>query len=296
MVINEEILNNLTNNGDANAVQENFKIISDMIQEALTNVNVSFPTISLDNTYVYPVGPFVLGTYTESFRQFDVVVEIFNPTIFENDKLYIKTKIKKRKQDIDSTIKVRDALVKVMAQYFSPLTKFFDCGKFIRIDSSLEYGYYFNIFVLGSKDTEIGNSCYGIDTNNNKRFRFSPINYEKNFELKNDLTNDLFRKMSTILQNVASFSNTNKSTQHYRQNMEFLIDNLLFNVPNELFSGSLSDCLIKVFNYINNVDLTKLKLIDNTDGKLISSDNVMNYSYLDIKNIISMLFNGLLQE
>lgn len=180
-----------------------------------------------------------------------------------------KTKKQRKKQGIIEQIKM--LFILSLEQYFYHKATISMSNNCIVVNALGVIGLNFNLYVFTHKlNSEITtNFASGLPRT------FSLKNYALNYQKKNEETNGSFEKVCNILNFLATEYNVCYDT--------LLIETIMYNLPNELFSGFLNEQLFNVLNYYKINQPKDIKAMDT--NSLINSSSIF-YDYVYTHNKI----------
>ena len=103
----------------------------------------------------------------------------------------------------------------------------------------------------------------------------------KNFNKKNKATKDLYRQYVVMFKNIYL---KNSDTQDLPPEM---FETILYNVPNELYTDDKHQSILKVLNYLRNVNMKNFKTID--EQEYVFTSEYKSLSVLYAKHVIKVI-------
>lgn len=126
--------------------------------------------------------------------------------------------------------------------------------------------------------TEQGYKIYSENSNKFIEYSFD--------EFKHNLTNKIENTGENFLYMTRVFKNLYFNVNNFRLPSPFLIESMLFNCPDSLFSGkNFYEAFIKILNYLNNVSFQNFVLISDSNQKLFTSE-IINESLATMLSFI----------
>jgi len=126
-------------------------------------------------------------------------------------------------------------------------------------DNNIKINYYFKITPAFTYYND--NNVRGIVYYNNNDIQIEyPESFYKNFNIKNELTKDMFRQLVVIFKNIILLEEKTIETIPSE-----IIETLLYNVPNNMLKSDDKASLINIINFIRNNPLSQFKTIDEQD-------------------------------
>lgn len=279
MFYNEKFLRDISGTVD----YINFEEIYDNLNEALTSAvsltNQQLPGASLSSD-IYPIGSFVTHTNSNPQCTLDYAIESSNISIIDNDIEFVNTKNVKKRELLLTTEKIKKVFTQMLATFFTSATNMHVSDNYIFVESVYEIGFNIKIYICVKDST---NLLLALNTGNNKIFHFNFEEYIKLIEEKNDQTMGQFKRIINIVVNLLY---NNQITIN-----NFCIENLLYNVPNELYSGTYTEEIIKILNYLNIVVFKNFKCVE--CDELIIDNAFLNTNYYLLKFAITKVVDSL---
>ena len=157
------------------------------------------------------------------------------------------------------------------------------------------YNNNYGISILSKYDLGINVNIYFVFSNSENYKMFNTNTYKlididfgeryQNIISKNASTNNQFSKMQRIINGL--YSNITNSNLN-----QILLESLLYNCDDELYTGNTYEMFIKIFNYINISAIQKFKSITN-ENLYVFEDKLVTTSYVEfnrfMKNVSKLL-------
>ena len=228
--------------------------------------------IDVSKFYIYPVGEYDYGTSIEDLAPYKIIFEYSCKKedvvkkinyLKDSGKKGVKAQLMMRAvtQDVLSTytnLEIAEMIENIIkSSNFNIGTTIKQNSVFARIiDNEKEYNYVIIVAYKFSDDEYL-------------RFKYKgqnvKLNYDKyceNFAKKNDATDGIYADV-VVLYKYFEFALLLDEQIDYKTLTEFnLYENLLYNVPNKLFSNDRYLTIKNTVNYLSNVDVEQLKTVD----------------------------------
>ena len=190
-----------------------------------------------------------------------------------------------------------------------PIPYIQDCCKKVSLELK-NYGQFLNVFAENCIINFIYKDCF-VEIVVCYELKPKELSYQKgckvfqinlfdlynNFYIKEKETNGMFSNMCKIYKALEKELIYAGISDIYLSNKSFLIENLLFNVPNNLFSNDLKLCFLKTCSYLINCDFDNFKsvyssnMFDELNYKKKKAKNLVRkimYSYNNFDYIIEL--------
>ena len=254
---------------------ENIAKFKEVLNDAFDAINEH-----LGFNFQFEIGEFGPVNYNSLININDPIsfyVKVYDSQIFDNTEKIANSKIKKSKIITTESLKLLFALY--MENYFVELNTVLIARNHVKINSLNFLGFNVNIYIFASRV----NDSIMLDSNNSSLAKANLEYFDNNIYTKAEETNYNYLRIVNVIKNIANKINV--------LNEPFLIESLIYNVPNKYFSGSLKEQLIKVINYLKFVNLAKFKSIFNEDLDLSKDLFVCSSLYSLIKKIDELIKN-----
>lgn len=278
MFYDDRVLREISGIFDFPNFEDVYENVVAAIQEVCSIISHQYVGSSLASEPI-SIGSFVSHTNSNQTCTLDFLVTSSNLTLIDNDLQYTQTKSKRQKEDINTTEKIKKAIMHLLVGYFTSATKFFILPNSLFIESVYELGFNINIFVGVEKNDIV----HMLDATNNRIAKFNYKRYYEQIEKKNDETLGQFKRVVNMFVNLLVNCECQMNT--------YAIESLFYNVPNELYVGSYSDQIIKIVNYLNIVDFRNFTCVD-CNEKIV--DNAfINTNYYTYKTNLGKVVESL---
>lgn len=268
MAIFEDDLFYLSKKSDEPYFEGSFDFYKNCINHALDKLKKEFSFFNRQDVKIYIQGSYANGTMVDEFAKLEIVVEFGLNSFGEL--------AKKPKLNV-KTIWLQNSLIKKRIVSFKPNIHLQLIKKFL-LESLIEEtgndGIYNNsksIFIPAYKVNKIPCEilpCYTLsgekenesviifDSYINRYVAAFPKLHCKNLSIKDEETNGSFIKMVRVLRNIRDILINNEIIDD-KFAPSYFLECLLYNVPSELYKGSLSSVMLKILNYLINCNLNK---------------------------------------
>ncbi|WP_420768597.1 nucleotidyltransferase [Parageobacillus thermoglucosidasius] len=258
MAINEEKLETWSNRGS--------RVLAKETHEKIRNVLQSDDSLIKGKDFeIYLQGSYKNATNIRGDSDVDIVVQL-NST-FTSDTSQLTESQKKAYDDyfVNATYTwddFRQDVLNTLQNYFGK-DKVKQGNKSIKVEGGsgrlpadiipcLQYRKYRSFSIYNTTDYVEGMKFYTM------KDRTPIINYPKihyaNGSAKNQETNELFKRMVRIFKNARSYLVENKGFDK-KKAPSYFIENLLYNVPNDHFNGTLQNTMYNILKYLHSADL-----------------------------------------
>jgi len=211
---------------------------------------------------IYLQGSYKNSTNIYANSDVDIVVELTSS--FQPD----KTKLTDEEKEIFNT-KYHDATYSLgdfRADVMKALKNYYDTDKIVEgnkaiklegysgrlnadIIIAIRYRYFWHVYENRDDESTIG---IAFQTKNNVWIYSYPKQHYENGVKKMSLTNNNFKSLIRIYKNIRARLGESEIPDKFISS--FFIESLLYNLPNQQFTGSYSDMLVKSLNWFNDVD------------------------------------------
>lgn len=282
-MFDESVLNNFKRYYTIDDLNEPINKIESLIGEGLFFCENQLGGINLLNcSQLYFVGSILTNTNISQSDTIDLLIKINNPTIIEQDLSYLKLKTEKRRAEILSTKLIKDCLIYFLIQRLTNLSKVYYDNVSIIVKSQYELGKDFRIFVMAST-SETSGECKALLHNGKTSFVFDCDRYFNLLENKESETNGSYNDMICILKNIMG--------QLSIQINQYVLEDLLYNVPKELYEGTYNEQLLKIINYIKIKNKLEFENIISKDSGY--KNQFYQTGILNINQVFQKLTNNL---
>jgi hypothetical protein len=279
---------------------------SDLIEQIIKKT----PIITSDYDFVL-VGDFLTSTFTQN-SEIDIFIAFGSPQLelnsikLSNDRLkrfwiklkkaytlsrQEKKKKKKRKKNVKeeketqipankyTILDLKKQLAVGAAQQLDATSSIFQSNNGFKIVARNHLGIDINIYPVIKSENSF--KVYSENSGNFLTYNFSEL--EENINKKIDEVGEIYFDLVRAFKNL--YFNVNSSTLPSL----YLIESLIYNCPNSLFSGfNFYEVFIKILNYLTNVNIADFVLINKKTQKLFTSITIQE-SIANINNFIKKI-------
>lgn len=268
MAIFEEDLFYLSKKSDAPYFKAGFDFYKNCIEKALDEIKKEFNFFNKNDVKIYVQGSYQNGTMVDEFAKLEIVVEFGLNSFGE---------IIKKPQLKLKTFWLHNSLIKKRVVAFRPNIHILAIKKRIfesLIESTGNEGIYNNsksIYIPATKQLPIQCEilpCYTLsdekgcesviifDTIIDRNVAAFPKLHCDNLAKKNEETDGKFIKMVRVFRNIRDILIAN-SVIDDKFAPSYFLECLLYNIPNKIYEGKMSNTMLKILNYLINCNLNK---------------------------------------
>jgi len=260
-----------------------FTDVNDKINEfkSVLEFGISIVKEHLKKDFEFKIGEFgsiLLNTIATENEPISFYVNIYDNEIYENVLKVANSKLKKTKLITTDSIKLLLALY--LDKYFGDINNVKISRNCITINSIDILGFNASVYIFASNHTQ----NVMLDSFASKLITADLEYYYSCFTKKIENTNYNILEIINIFKNYAN---------KYRiLENSFIIETLLYNVPNEYFIGDLRNQLIIIINYLKFVNIYEFKSLF-VKNELITKDMFISNSLIQVKNDFDKFFSNL---
>lgn len=282
-MFDNSILENFTKSNNKENYREVINNIENLINEGIFFCENQLGGINiLNSSQLFLIGSISNDTNINQMDSIDILVKINNPIFLEQDNLYLNTKRFKKKSNLITSKTIKEYLIYFFNQRLTNLSKVYFDNVSITIKSQYELGKDFRIFVMVSSSENLG-KCTALLQNGKNLFTFDVNRYFELMQKKENETKGAYTKIITILKNLF--------TQLSIQLDNYIIEDLLYNVPNELYEGTYNEQIFKIINYIKIKNKLEFEnIVSNNNGYI---NGFYQTNILTINQVFQKLSNNL---
>lgn len=282
-MFDNSILENFTKSINKENYMEVINNIENLINEGIFFCENQLGGINiLNSSQLFLIGSISNDTNINQMDSIDILVKINNPIFLEQDNLYLSTKRFKKKSNLITSKTIKEYLIYFFNQRLTNLSKVYFDNVSITIKSQYELGKDFRIFVMVSSSENSG-KCTALLQNGKSLFTFDVNRYFELMQKKENETKGAYTKIITIFKNL--FAQLSIQLDNY------IIEDLLYNVPNELYEGTYNEQIFKIINYIKIKNKLEFEnIVSNNNGY---TNGFYQTSILIINQVFQKLSNNL---
>ena len=196
---------------------ENIAKFKEVLNDAFDAINEH-----LGFNFQFEIGEFGPVNYNSLINISDPIsfyVKVYDSQIFDNTEKIANSKIKKSKIITTESLKLLFALY--MENYFVELNTVLIARNHVKINSLNFLGFNVNIYIFASRV----NDSIMLDSNNSSLAKANLEYFDNNIYTKAEETNYNYLRIVNVIKNIANKINV--------LNEPFLIESLIYNVPNK---------------------------------------------------------------
>lgn len=252
--------------------------------KALLDYGMKLICEHLNMSFEYSIETFGAVEFNTLISQYEPVtfaIKIYDATIFDNLQKIKSINSKKKKTKFVTTESVKLLLSIYLEKYFENVGNVVFSRNCLSVDSQNLFQFNAKIYVFASSLSQ--NLTMNTDFSKVFSIDFEALN--ENYNKKTLETDYNYIKVVNIIKNICLKANVLQDT--------LLIETLVYNVPNNYFSGDLREQVIKSLNYIKFSNLSQFNSITNANMKF-DKDYFVATSVYNVYKDFEILANSLI--
>lgn len=260
--------------------KENYDIAYDKVKQILEKINFNDKPIEifplgeyLSYTNVANITPYKIG-YQIKVNRKDIIAKIKYNELNSKRKLsaknhFLKNSLQTQVEKVFLNTEIAHKIYQVIKKDY-PEMKVISKQNCVLL--KLEDIYEFVIIVIYNFNETENESIFKYKS---QKLEVDMQKYIENFNVKIAKTNELYLYVVQFLKYLEIQFYTNELKQAKAYDKLNYYENVLYNVPDNLFCNNVFDSIINALNYLRNANLKDFKAIDNKN--LVKNSNELNF-------------------